>query len=144
MLWPKGRIEDEAYLLAVLSSIPTDWYVRRFTEKYMGYYIFNGIPVPRVGEKNILRKKLIKLTGKLVSADKRFKSWVNKLGIKSDSFEKDYKNEYIYEIDAIVAHLYKLNKNDIKIIFETFHKNWNYKPRLERVLDYYEKWEDKI
>ena len=47
LLWPRGDERDEAYLLGVMSSIPLDWYARRFVEVNMGFHILNALPVPR-------------------------------------------------------------------------------------------------
>src|SRR6185437_9775482 len=32
LVWQRGDEKDQAYLLAVLSSLPADWYSRRFVE----------------------------------------------------------------------------------------------------------------
>ena len=50
LLWPRGDDRDAAYLLGVLSSIPLDWYARRYVETHVNYFIFNPFPyhVPTV------------------------------------------------------------------------------------------------
>jgi hypothetical protein len=47
LLFPKGDERDQAYLLGVLSSIPLDWYARRFVEISLNFHIVNGFPIPR-------------------------------------------------------------------------------------------------
>ena len=45
-LWPRGDERDQAFLLGVLSSIPLDWYARRFVEISMNYFVLNPFPIP--------------------------------------------------------------------------------------------------
>ena len=40
---------DEAYLLGVLSSIPLDWYARRYVELNLAYGLLSSFPIPRPG-----------------------------------------------------------------------------------------------
>ena len=54
------------------------------------------------------------------------------------------KQEKIYELDAVVAHLYGLTRENVEVIFETFHDGWDHEERLERVLDYYADWADRL
>jgi hypothetical protein len=42
------------------------------------------------------------------------------------------------ELDALVAHLYGLTRSDVEHIFESFHRGWNFEPRLQRVLAYFD------
>ena len=58
--------------------------------------------------------------------------------------EKNDELEKIYELDAVVAHLYGLTREHVEVIFETFHDGWDYEERLERVLDYYASWADRL
>ncbi|MFB6186716.1 MAG: Eco57I restriction-modification methylase domain-containing protein, partial [Halobacteriaceae archaeon] len=62
-LWPKGDERDEAYLLGILSSIPLDWYARRFVEANVNYHILNALPIPRREPDDPLRQNIIKLAG---------------------------------------------------------------------------------
>jgi hypothetical protein len=54
------------------------------------------------------------------------------------------KRDKIYELDAVVAHLYGLTHEHVEVIFETFHEGWDYEERLDRVLDYYDDWADRL
>jgi hypothetical protein len=55
--------------------------------------------------------------------------------VKSEN-EKD---SLIAESDALVAHMYNLARVQLEHIFKTFHRGWDYAPRLEKVLSYYDK-----
>ena len=143
-LWPRGDEEDEAYLLGVLSSIPLDWYARRFVENTVAFYIVNALPVPRPDEDSRLRKRVISLAGRLAAVDDRYNGWASAIGVECGPLDENDKIEKIYELDAVVAHLYGLSREPIEVIFETFHEGWDYHERLDRVLDYYDDWNERL
>lgn len=143
LLWEQGDERDEAYILGVLSSIPLDWYARRFVEKHLDYYIFNGLPVPRPGPNSTLRQRVIELSGRLAAVDERFEDWADAVGVDYGPLDGE-KQKKIQELDAAVAHLYGLSREDLKIIFETFHDNWDHEPRMNAVLEYYDEWAERL
>jgi hypothetical protein len=143
-IWPSGKRSDEAYLLGIMSSIPFDWYVRRFVETHLKYHILNALPVPRPGRDNKLRDRLVHLSGRLAAVDERYADWADEVGVEHGPLEEEEKKDKIYELDAVVAHLYGLSREHVEVIFETFHDGWDYEERLDRVLDYYASWADKL
>ena len=138
-LWPRGSEKDQAYLLGVLSSIIFDWYARLFIEKNVSLFLINCFPIPRPGTNEPIYKKLIELSGRLASVDQRYSEWAKKVGVDYGSLEED-ENNMIYELDAVVAHLYKLSADDIEH-FETFHKGWQFESRLEATIKFFKKLE---
>ena len=101
---------DEAYLLGVLCSIPLDWYARRFVEINFTFNYFNSLPIPRVDNENILKKRLVKISGRLASKDERFSLWASQVGVEFGDLKKDEKEDKICEIDALVSILYGLDE----------------------------------
>ena len=73
LLWPRGDELDQAYLVGVLSSIPLDWYARRFVETHVNFFVFNPFPIPRPQRCDVFWKRAVKLTGRLACPDKRFR-----------------------------------------------------------------------
>ncbi|MDB2274849.1 hypothetical protein PM022_09845 [Halorubrum ezzemoulense] len=144
LLWESGDEKDEAYLVGILSSIPLDWFSRRFVEKHLDYYIFNGLPVPRANSNPQLRQRVIELSGRLAAVDQRYADWADTVGVEFGSLDEEVKQEKIYELDAVVAHLYGLTREHVEVIFETFHDGWDHEERLERVLDYYASWAERL
>jgi hypothetical protein len=140
-LWPRGDEKDQAYLLGVLSSIPLDWYARRFVESNVNYHIINAFPIPRPGQDSPLRQRVVELSGRLAAIDQRFKNWSDAVGVSFGPLDDDIKNDMISELDAIVAHLYNLSREHVNIIFQTFHNGWDYQQRIDAVLRYYDEWE---
>jgi hypothetical protein len=143
-LQPRGDERDESYLLGVMSSIPFDWYARRFVEVTVSFYLINAFPVPRPGRDNPLRQRIVELSGRLAAVDDRYADWADEVGVNYGPLDEDEKQEKIYEIDAVVAHLYGLSREHVEVLFETFHDGWDYEERLDRVLDYYASWADKL
>jgi hypothetical protein len=139
-LWPDGDERDEAYLLGILSSIPLDWYARRFVEANMNYHILNAFPIPRVKEDNSLKQRTIELAGRLAAVDSRYENWADKIGVEHGAIDDKQRQNMIYELDAVVGILYGLSKEQMRVVFETFHSGWEYEERLNKVMQYYNKW----
>ncbi len=139
-LWPRGDETDQAYLLGILSSIPLDWYARRFVELNVNFFIINPFPVPRPARDNVLYQRVVQLSGRLACPDERFSSWADAVGVEYGPLETDKKEDMIHELDAVVAHLYGLSKSQLVHIYETFHEGWDYQTRLDNVLRHYHSW----
>lgn len=144
LLWPKGDQKDEAYLLGLLCSIPLDWYARRFVEIHMNYHIFNALPVPRPTRDNPLWQRVVALAGRLAAVDERYAEWADAVDVEYGALKPDEKDDMIHELDAVVAHLYDLNENQLTHIFETFHEGWDYRHRLDGVLKHYKNWSSRL
>jgi len=144
LLWPRGNEEDEAYLLGILSSLPLDWYARRFVEINLNFFLFKPFPVPRPPRSNILYQRTIALAGRLASRDEQFSKWASAIGVKCGPLEPDDKEDMIHELDAVVAHLYGLTEYRLRHIFETFHEGWDNASRMEATLKHYRSWREKI
>ena len=50
------------------------------------------------------------------------------------------KDDMIFELDAVVAHLYGLDADQLGHLFATFHVGWDYHARLNAVLDHFKRW----
>lgn len=137
-VFPNQSIGDTTYLLGILSSISLDWYARRFVETHLTYSTINPFPIPRPEKNNPLRKRVIELAGQLACPDQRFADWAKELGVNCGPLEEDEKQDMIDELDAVVAHLYGLSKEQLMHIFETFHVGGDYHVRLEATLKHYQ------
>ena len=143
-LWPRGNERDQAYLLGVLSSIPLDWYARRFVEINVNYHILNAFPIPRPGADSLLRDRVVELSGRLAAKDDRYADWAASVGVEFGALSEQDELQKIYELDAVVAHLYGLTREHVEVIFETFHRGWDYEERLAAVLEYYDSWAERL
>ncbi len=140
LLWPRGDVHDEAYLLGVLSSLALDWYARRFVEINLNFFVLNPFPVPRPAEGDPLRRRAIELAGRLASPDDRFAAWAEEVGVACGPLASDEKEDRINELDAVVAHLYGLSEKQLVHVFETFHEGWDHEARLRATMKHFRDW----
>lgn len=144
LLWPRGTARDEAFVLGVLSSIPLDWYARRFVEITLNFFIFNPLPVPRPSAESSLAKRAVELAGRLAAPDDRFKAWAGQVGVGCGPIAADKKQDMIHELDAVVAHLYGLTEKQLVHIFGTFHEGWEHEDRLCATLKHFREWKRRV
>lgn len=140
-LWPRGDERDEAYLLGVTSSTPFDWYARRFVEIGVNYHLLNAIPVPRPGRDSVLRERVVGLAGRLAAVDDRYREWADAVGVDCGPVREDRRRAHVHELDAVVAHLYGLEREHVAVLFETFHEGRAMDERSRCVLEWYDEWE---
>lgn len=137
----KGTKKTEAFLLGVLSSLIFDWYARRWVELNFTFELLNPMPIPQLDLKSKLSKRVILISGTLAAVDERYADWANEVGVKVGSIKSESeKSELIAELDAIVALLYGLDREQLIHIFRTFHRGWNFQSRLAATLEHYDNW----
>jgi hypothetical protein len=144
LLFPRGDATDVAYLLGVLSSIPLDWYARRFVETHLTFAVLNPFPVPRPARDSALRLRVVQLAGRLAAVDARFAEWAVQVGVACGPLEPDAKQDHIHELDAVVAHLYGLSEPQLVHVFETFHEGWDFATRLAATVSHFHKWQGSV
>ena len=139
-LFPRGDEGDEAFLIGLLSSLPLDWYARRFVETHLTFFVLNPFPIPRPAGESPLRDRVIALAGRLAATDDRFADWAERVGVDCGPLEEDEKTDRIRELDAVAAHLYGLSESQLVHVFETFHEGWDHEERLRVTLTYFRAW----
>jgi hypothetical protein len=80
----------------------------------------------------------VSIAGSLAAVDKRFGDWAKAVGVKVGSFKDDERADVEAELDALVAHLYGLTREQIEHVFKTFHRGWKYADQLAQVLDHFD------
>ncbi|WP_030925725.1 Eco57I restriction-modification methylase domain-containing protein [Streptosporangium amethystogenes] len=140
----EGSYQDEAYVLGLLSSLPLDWYARRFVEIKLSYTLLNAFPIPRPKAESPLRKRVVEISGRLAAVDERYADWAAEVGVPVGSVRTpEEKADLIAELDAVVALLYDLDRDEVTHIFETFHRGWDHSERLTAVLRHYDTWKKR-
>ncbi len=142
-LWPRGDERDQAFLLGTLSSIPLDWYARRFVELNLNFFIINPFPIPRPDRDSVLWQRVVQLAGRLACPDERFSTWADAVDVECGALADDEKEDIVHELDAVVAHLYGLSEQQLVHIYETFHAGWDYQARLDGVLQHFHTWKGR-
>ena len=141
LLRRKGTNEDEAYLLGVMSSIPFDWYARRWVEQNLTFELLRLLPIPIASKTDRLRQRIVHLSARLAATDERFRTWAESLGVGTGTVQDDSDRWAAQvEIDAAVAYLYGLSESQLDHIYRSFHPGWEYSEDLEAVLNHFRQW----
>ncbi len=139
-----GDSRAEAFLLGILSSIPLDWYARKYVELGMNFHIFGALPIPVFAPDEPLPRRVVDISGRLAAADGRFQTWAAEVGVQVGTAKDDsVKLDLIAELDAVVSLLYGLTEDQVEHVFATFHRGWHYESRLEVVLRHFRQWKGK-
>ncbi len=140
LLRRSGSEKDEAFILGVMSSRIFDWYARRIIELHMTFELLDRMPIPRPAVTDNRRQRIIEISGSLAAVDRRYAKWAKAVGVPVGSVKTPADREELeIELDALVAHLYGLSRDHVQHVYKTFHRGWDFAPRLERVLVYFDK-----
>ena len=135
-----GSASDEAFLLGIVCSIPFDWYARRWVELHLNFHVLAPMPVPRPDPSDPLRQRVVEIAGRLAAVDDSYIAWAEAASVPTGGLSGNKKKDAMAELDGLSSLLYGLSLEDVRHIFSTFHRGWDYSERLERVEDYYERW----
>jgi hypothetical protein len=141
LLWPNGDERDQAYLLGMLCSMPLDWYSRRVVETHVNFHLFNAFPIPEVERNNPKRHKVEQIAGRLAAVNESYEDWAKAVGVPVGSVADSEKPDLLAELDALVAHLYGLDEDDLRVIYDTFHEGADYSAHRDRVLAHFRRLE---
>ncbi len=147
----QGRTtRDEAYLLGVISSLPFDWQVRKVVDLNVTFDILRANRIPIADVNSEMYTQLVSLSGSLAAVDKRFLNWAASLHAPIKTLTQGGENfmDAIAEVDALVAHTFGLEREEMAHVLETFHRGWDpskpdYADRYKRVMNHYDRWAEK-
>lgn len=142
LLWPSGDERDQAYLLGVMSSLVFDWFARRRVERNLNFFILNSLPVPRPPRNDQRWQRAVELAGRLASVDDRYAEFATATGVTPGPVEPGQKAAMIAELDAVIAHIYGLDRAGLKLMFEDFAATEaGLSPaRRAAVLEHFDRW----
>lgn len=140
----RGGALAEAHLLGVMSSIPFDWYMRRWVELTMSFELLNVAPTPVCDPAHPHVRRIVEISGRLAAVDERYAEWAAEVGVPVGSVKSaEEKDDLLAELDALVALRYGLSTEQVEHIFRTFHRGWDPSERLARVLEHFRGWESR-
>ena len=144
VLFPVNQEGAEAYLCGVMSSLPFDWYARRFIETQMNFHFVNAFPVPE-GIETRLGVRCIELAASLSAQEPRLQAWAAKASRDFKQLSAADVPARLAELDAVVAHLFGLSREQLSYIYSSFHRGWDttkpdYVDRLSQALTHFDKW----
>jgi hypothetical protein len=129
---------DEAFILGVMASIPFDWYARKVVELHLTFDLLGSMPVPSASRGEPTHSRVTEIAARLGARDDRFERWAEAVGVDVGSVTPHEQTEMEAELDALVGRLYDLSREQLRHVFTTFHRGWDYGPRLEKVLGYFD------
>ena len=138
LLRRNGDERDEAFVLGCMSSRPFDWYARRIVELTFSFELLNTIPLPRPDRSDPRWSRVVEIAGRLAARDSRYDDWAAAVGVPVASVALEEQPSLEAELDALVAHLYGLNREQVEHLFATFNRGWDFFPRLAAVLEYFD------
>ncbi len=142
LLWPSGDESDQAFLLGVMASVPFDWFARRRVEVHMNFFILNSLPVPRPPRSDRRWRRVVDLAGRLACIDDRYAGFAAAVGAETGGLDPAAKADAIAELDAVVAHLYGLDRAELELMFEDFPAtDAGVSPgRRAAILEWFDRW----
>jgi hypothetical protein len=142
LLWPSGDEQHVAYLLGVMSSSPFDWFARRRVETHLNFFVLNSLPVPRPPLDDHRWARVVELSGRLAAIDDRYAEFATAVGVEIGSLGSPAKAAAIAELDAVVAHLYGLDRAELELMFDDFPATEAGVPpgRRTAVLECFDRW----
>jgi hypothetical protein len=140
LLRRKGDNADEAFLLGVLTSIPCDWFARTAVSLHVTLEVLNEIPIPESKPDDSRRVRIVEIAGRMAAKDSRYREWAASLGIEAPCIVSELElSDLEAELDANVASLYGLSREQLIHVFTTFHRTTDYSERMNRALVYFDR-----
>lgn len=104
--------------LAILNSLPFDWQARRFVEVNLNFFILEGLVVPHLDDADVA--VLARAAARLSCTDDRYAEVAAALGVEPGPLDEDERTALRLEIDAHVAGLWHLDRDDLDVLLADF------------------------
>jgi hypothetical protein len=140
----KGGIRAEMFILGMLATATLDWQARRFVELNVLKRVIDNLAIP-VDDSGDRANRVVHIATVLSVVDARFSSWAAKAGVPIEPSTPNQRADLMAELDAVVAHLYGLDRSDLEAIWDTFYdrvRRNDRRPDLVKVLEHHERWAD--
>lgn len=105
-------------VLGVMNSIPFDWQARRLVELTMNFYLLNMLCLPNPVTSAI--EEIAGRAARLSCVDERFANFAEACDVDWGPLDADERRRLTSEIDALVAHAYRLTEHDLDVVFADF------------------------
>jgi phenylpyruvate tautomerase PptA (4-oxalocrotonate tautomerase family) len=102
------------------------------------FHLLNSFPIPDPGRDDPRRRRVEEIAGRLAAVDRRYQRWAEAVGVPVGSVSDAEKPALLAELDALVAHLYGLERGDVEVIYETFDDDdaGAYSARCDAVIEH--------
>jgi len=115
-------VADQVVLCAILNSFTLDFYARLRVNATLNFFIFYELPVPVLNEFETVFEDLLRRGLALLCSDARFANLAKELNfdMKDAAMNDAARFRIRAEIDAIVAHVYGVNEEELRHILTSF------------------------
>ena len=110
---------SKAAVLAILNSLSFDWLARRYVESHLTYFILNSLRFPDWD--NTDWQRIGELAARLSCVDDRFADFAAEAGVEYGPLTDAQRDDMRAEIDALVAHGYGLDIDELQIHLHRLH-----------------------
>ena len=111
---------ESVFLCGILNSFVQDFIMRHKVSTNINYFHINGQPIPRFDEKNPLHQKILKHSSMLICTSDKFLNLRDELKIPEYVTEPSKRLALEVQINACVAKIYDLTKEELEYVLETF------------------------
>lgn len=111
------------YLAAVTNSFTLDWLLRLKVDDTLNMFVLYSLPIPRLIQKDKAFGPLVERAGRLICTTPEFDELAAAVGLKSHRVgvtDSAPRAKLRAELDAMVAHLYRLTEEEFAQILTTF------------------------
>jgi hypothetical protein len=118
LIFMENRDLDRACCLGFLNSLTFDWQARRYVETHLSYFILEGLRLPKLSDNAYDR--IAHAAARLSCPDERFAAFAEATGVECGPLHPEERDELRAEIDALVAHAYGLDPDELELVFSDF------------------------
>lgn len=113
---------EQLYLLSVFNSVVFDWLIRLKVGTHLSFFLVESQPVPRLTEADPAFQPLVEAAARLTCIGPEFAPLAQSIGLapEASATEPEERAALRAEIDARVAHVYGLSRNELEHILATF------------------------
>ena len=113
-------LKESFFLCGMFNSFPIDFVIRHKITRNINIFHLKEIPIPRFDEKNMLHKKILTNSAKLICTSKEYMPCLDKLGISQGENDPEIRLTLEYQINAYSAKIYGLERNELEMILQNF------------------------
>ena len=118
LAFASGGPPQQAACIAVMNSVAFDWQARRFVETHLNFFVLQGLCLPPLSDEDF--DAIAGASARLSCADERFADFASAVGIEPRELNAEEREQLRVEIDARVAHAWKLTADDMHLILRDF------------------------
>jgi hypothetical protein len=108
-----------SYLGGLFNSFVFDFLIRTRITMHLNFFYVYQTPIPRMSRDKIT-KEIIQISARLSSANEQFKEFADSIGVECGSMRMQERLELTAKLNALVARLYGLNRQQLEVILQSF------------------------